>query len=81
MGDNIEKHVGVSLDAKIEAPIVVHARLPAFLIVPLCTQGGVPEISEKIGELLAEQPLYLRRRFDEALSKGFSYEYAHVRDA
>jgi hypothetical protein len=39
------------------------------------------EISEKIGELLAEKPLNLRRCFDETLSERFSDEYAHVRDA
>jgi len=40
-----------------------------------------PKVPEEIGELLAEQPLYLRRCFDEAIDEGFSDEYAHGRDA
>jgi hypothetical protein len=31
VGDDVEEHVSVALDAEIEAPVVVHSRLPDVL--------------------------------------------------
>ena len=60
VGDDIEKHVGVALDAKIKAPVVVHPSLPHIsgFVVLLGTEGRMAEILQKKDELLVKKRSY-----------------------
>lgn len=61
VGFDVEETVGVALDAKIEAPIVVDASLPnvAGLVVLLGVERRVSEVAQKMRELLSEALLRL----------------------
>jgi hypothetical protein len=60
MGDDIEEDIGILLDPEIETPVTGHPCLPAFGIILLGAQRGMPNIVKQKSHLLEECPFDCR---------------------